>query len=575
MKKHKKLISCMALIILLCQNTICPVSAQTTTTLPSAYMNDLDKLIDTYPKTKCQTYNTCWAYSAIGLAEFDLIRDGLYDKNLDLSELQLAYFTYHHVTDPLGGTVGDWTGFRSGHNYLEAGGHLFFSARALMQWKGVAMESDLPCSQAQTSHPIDQAYAYDKTIAHLQNVYLLDIHKEPQAVKQMIMEHGAVGIGIYFVQSIDDLTRFVKTVPYHGTQAETYYCNDPARRANHAVNIVGWDDDFPAENFASQPEGNGAWLIRNSWSEKTGFSKESYCWISYYDTSIDDEAWAYDFESADNYDYNYQYDGGICCADAYRLSTSANVFTVHAAANELLEAVSVSLTCYTNVPYTIRVYTDLITADDPRSGQLAATVEGKTTSKGIYTIPLKNAVTLAKGSKFSVVVELGIPDAGVDVEICSFKTYIPIQCKVFMNPKQSYCLYKGKWLDLYEQYSAYRKTGNLCIKAYTSELGGDTVSPVKQLKKKSAGKHDITLSWGKVSGANGYEIYRSTSKNGTYQKIKTITSASKTSYKDTKLSKNKNYYYRIRAYKNQSTDGGTKNKTVGLLSSAVKVKTAK
>ena len=66
-------------------------------------------------------------------------------------------------------------------------------------------------------------------------------------------------------------------------------------------------------------------------------------------------------------------------------------------------------------------------------------------------------------------------------------------------------------------------------------------------------KKSITLKWKKVSGVSGYQIYRATSKNGTYKKIKTIKKKSTTSYTDKKdIKLGKLYYYKIRAYKNKS-----------------------
>lgn len=47
-----------------------------------------------YPDNRDQNpYGTCWAFSALGLAEFDLINKGYADSSIDLSELQLIYFT--------------------------------------------------------------------------------------------------------------------------------------------------------------------------------------------------------------------------------------------------------------------------------------------------------------------------------------------------------------------------------------------------------------------------------------------------------------------------------------------------
>ncbi|MCD7723135.1 MAG: right-handed parallel beta-helix repeat-containing protein [Clostridiales bacterium] len=61
-------------------------------------------------------------------------------------------------------------------------------------------------------------------------------------------------------------------------------------------------------------------------------------------------------------------------------------------------------------------------------------------------------------------------------------------------------------------------------------------------------KTSLKIKWGAVSGASGYIIYRSTSQDGTYKKIATVSSSSKT-YTDKNLKKGKKYYYKIVAYR--------------------------
>ncbi len=56
----------------------------------------------------------------------------------------------------------------------------------------------------------------------------------------------------------------------------------------------------------------------------------------------------------------------------------------------------------------------------------------------------------------------------------------------------------------------------------------------------------IQLSWKAISGASGYEIYRATSKNGTYVYR---TSNKNTLYTNTGITKGKVYYYKVRAYR--------------------------
>lgn len=65
----------------------------------------------------------------------------------------------------------------------------------------------------------------------------------------------------------------------------------------------------------------------------------------------------------------------------------------------------------------------------------------------------------------------------------------------------------------------------------------------------TAVKGKITASWKKVAGAEGYQIWRSESKNGTYKRIHTVTSGATLSYADTTVKAGTTYYYKIRAYR--------------------------
>lgn len=85
---------------------------------------------------------------------------------------------------------------------------------------------------------------------------------------------------------------------------------------------------------------------------------------------------------------------------------------------------------------------------------------------------------------------------------------------------------------------------------YLSQILSATPVPTKRtLTAKTAGYSSIKLSWKKgETGVSGYAIYRSGSENGTYKRIKTIEDRDTTSWKDTKLTTGKAYYYKIKAY---------------------------
>ena len=68
-------------------------------------------------------------------------------------------------------------------------------------------------------------------------------------------------------------------------------------------------------------------------------------------------------------------------------------------------------------------------------------------------------------------------------------------------------------------------------------------------KVASASYDKLRLSWEPLSGVDGYQIYRATSKSGKYAKIATLKGASSATYTDTGRTCGTRYYYKLRAYK--------------------------
>ena len=89
---------------------------------------------------------------------------------------------------------------------------------------------------------------------------------------------------------------------------------------------------------------------------------------------------------------------------------------------------------------------------------------------------------------------------------------------------------------------------------------------IKSLKKR--GKKAVKITYKKVSGVSGYQIYMSTKKKSGYKKIATL-SSKKSSYTKGKLKKGKKYYVRVRAYSNLN---GTKSYTDWSKKKTVRVK---
>ena len=124
---------------------------------------------------------------------------------------------------------------------------------------------------------------------------------------------------------------------------------------------------------------------------------------------------------------------------------------------------------------------------------------------------------------------------------------------------------KGKTPTVYKlKVKAVNKASGMKLSSPLSDSASLVFRPAQTTLRASAAKNAVTLSWKKVKGASGYEVYMYTA--GGYKKIKTL-SASSSSYKKTKLKSNTSYTFKVRAY----TKAGTT--TAYAVSAKVRIKT--
>lgn len=379
------------------------------------------------------SWGTCWSFSALAAAESAYIK--LNGKEANLSESHLVNFFYNDAIDgPDGGLTGDAV-TAVGDKPVQRGGNSLFTTWGMARWTGIADEATdaslvYPSNTAETNElSIDSQFAYTDAM-HLENAYWINLD-DKDSVKKAVMEYGAVGVSYYYDAYYDsDYYKYYMNADYDGPAV---YYNPYSTSTNHAVAIVGWDDNFDRNNFqytydnaywaeegweAELPSKNGAWLIRNSWG--SGIGDGGYFWISYEDASISPysytyegktytatrTAFAFDFDIADNYDHNYQYDGsaGTKAVSGSNL-TAAAVYTVNGetGSTQAVSAVGVGFAS-ASTSYTVKIYTDLKDVANPESGTLAATKKGKTSFEGYYTIELDEPIFVDAGENFGVVV---------------------------------------------------------------------------------------------------------------------------------------------------------------------------
>ena len=157
-----------------------------------------------------------------------------------------------------------------------------------------------------------------------------------------------------------------------------------------------------------------------------------------------------------------------------------------------------------------------------------------------------NAVSKVKGYKVYRKVNSGKWKAVKNITGTSYKDK-----NVKAGYKYSYTVKAYKTVNSKKVYSGYNKKG----------LSGKLNTTVSVSKKNNT----VLISWKKTTGAEGYYIYRSASKNGKFSKIKTITSGKTLKYTDKKVKLAKTYYYKVVPFRKINS------KTVKSASSAIKV----
>ena len=125
------------------------------------------------------------------------------------------------------------------------------------------------------------------------------------------------------------------------------------------------------------------------------------------------------------------------------------------------------------------------------------------------------------------------------------------QVSVIDTENNSYTYSNLKGATVYTlKVTPYRQVNGQKIYANSTASIQTATAPAKvtkiSIKKKGASKGKVT--WKKVTGASGYEIYLKTGKEK-YKKVKTITRGNTVSYIQKRLKKGKTYYFKIRAYK--------------------------
>ena len=396
----------------------------------------------------------CWTFGTLGALESAIMK--AYGIEFDLSEGNLQHNMLRY--SPYG-FVG----------YYE-GGSCIKGASYLISWYGPVLEEYDIYDEVGKLSPYLTSVDYD--VFHVQDVILIPRNDENNnsQIKQAIMKYGAIG-GSYHAEYGNE--------GFYDSKRASQYTNE-SLVVNHAISIVGWDDNYSRDNFLITPPGDGAWIIKNSWGPE--FGDKGYLYISYYDktflspTKIDDFAMAIVIENTIPYNKNYQHDftwDGEFISQPQGI-TYASMFD--AAEDDLLAAVGTYFQTG-GENYTVTVYVN---------NEIKLVQEGITPYGGYHTIKLDKYIPIKKGDAFFVAITAN-----------SVPYIISAATRVHHTENTSFIYLNGEWVDLYNL-----KEMTDCIKAYT--VNDDTqVINAKDISVDYAGGKYFSV---KVVTADGHAV---------------------------------------------------------------------
>lgn len=440
--------------------------------------------------------NSCWAFSASENLEM-LIR-----KNTGLE----FEFSKRHMENATAQNPNDLTnpgafgmsdeGFEP--REVDSGGNSYMAAAYYLRGSGPVDESSMPFEN--NIVPESTASLYQETTAWVRDYAFLgdlsskstDADKEALKlkIKNAVMDYGSAAVGIRMRSSSGG---------YTGYNASNYsfYSPNNTYSTNHAVLIVGWDDNYPKENFTYTPSDDGAWIIQNSWG--SGWGDEGYFYVSYDEKSIYAfTASVADAETDIGYDNCYSLDPlGWSSSIGYPSSTyAANIFE-KPAGTEMLTEVAVGNNGAEEYEVLVNPSGDSLNLRD-----LEAVASGSFTMNGYQTITLDTPVELT-GTKFAVVVRYtksGDEYAYIPREKQRYDT---IWSKADAEPGTSYISSSGiSWTEISNEKYGY---SNCSIKAFTQD-----VTPKAKITFEKSNPKSLVY----ISDASGFEF--TPKANGTY-----------------------------------------------------------
>lgn len=227
----------------------------------------------------------CWIHSGNSLLETAAILNGFSAYNF--SEKHVVVNSIKKVNDL-------WINDDGYNNTTADGGNGIYYASYLFNHVGPIFESDYSYSY------FDSRDYNDLTKSSLPNkTALLDVDE----FSEYTTSDGCTNNKIDLIKELILSKGSVSSAIYSGGSITSYYIvTDSSHSVDHAVTIIGWDDNIPASKFKNATR-NGAFLVKNSWGNS---GLNGYNYISYDDVNICNNTYTLSGVQLNDYDNTYK-----------------------------------------------------------------------------------------------------------------------------------------------------------------------------------------------------------------------------------------------------------------------------
>lgn len=405
-------------------------------------------------------WGDCWSFGSNGAAEVSLASTlGKTTNDLDLSERHTAWFLNTPLTsstdllpEAFKSQAGEGQVYVNGGNRrMNTGGNSTQAAQLFASGIGATSESVAPYGNNGKTMSSSDTWEVSESsrfssVARLKNYNNLGSTAEwndysnhtgyslSLAVLNRVKSEILAGRAVELSYKADQAQPGASADSTYMNRTTWGQFNPNYSLPDHSVLIVGYDDNFSKDSFNTAPEGDGAFIVKNSWGHSEansglsygdvnygsyGIDNSGYFYLSYYDRTINSLA-SFEFDGdsysdspygvgdkiIDQYDFMPMMSAGnsYIQSDEYK---SGSIFT--ATENQTLN----SVTTYTHrddITVQADVYKLNTNATNPADGEKVATSSQSFPYAGIHSVSLTaltgKDLNINKGDKYGVVISL-------------------------------------------------------------------------------------------------------------------------------------------------------------------------